>query len=58
MNPKQINIATNVVAALLAILEPVNSYLTTQPFNWVTFGTCILGGVVAYFTGKSSLATK
>ena len=56
MNAKQINVVTNVVGVGIAVLEPLNSYIHTQPFNWVTFATCILGAVVAYFTGKSTIA--
>ncbi len=57
MNPKNINIITNVIAVLLAILEPVRSYLGSQPFNWTTFAVCIGGAVIGYFTSKSTLAT-
>ena len=56
MNAAQINIVTNVIAALLAILEPVRAYLTSQPFNWTTFGICIAGAIIGWFTGKSTLA--
>jgi hypothetical protein len=58
MQPTQINWITNVLAVLLAIVEPLNSYLTTQPFNWGTFALTILGAVVAYFTGKSGMAAQ
>ncbi len=53
MSPQVINIITNIAAILLAILEPVKSYLTSQPFDWTTFLMTVLGAVVAYFTGKS-----
>jgi hypothetical protein len=56
MNASQINITTNIIGLLLFVLEPVRSYLASQPFNWVTFATCVLGSAVAYFTGKSSKA--
>jgi hypothetical protein len=58
MQPTQINWITNILAVLLAIAEPVNSYLSTQPFNWGTFAVTILGAVVAYFTGKSGMAAQ
>ncbi len=58
MSPKVINIITNVIAILLAVLEPVRSYLTTQPFDWATFAVCIGGAVIGWFTGKSALAKK
>ncbi len=54
MNPKIIDWLTNIAGILLFILEPINSYLTTQPFNWLTFATCVLGAIIAYFTGKSA----
>lgn len=56
VNPKNINIITNVIAILLAILEPVRSYLGSQPFNWTTFAMCVGGAVIAYFTSKSTLS--
>lgn len=55
MSPKVINIITNIIGALLVILEPVRAYLLTQEFNWVTFIVCILAAIVAWFTGKSGL---
>jgi len=55
MSPKLINIITNVIAVLLAILEPVKAYLGSQPFSWTTFAICIGGAVIGWFTGKSSL---
>lgn len=58
MSTKWINIITNVIAILLAILEPVRSYLQTQPFSWETFAVCILTALTAWFTGKSTLAEK
>jgi hypothetical protein len=58
MSPKAINATTNVIGLILAILEPVRSYLTEQPFEWGTFAVCILGAIVAYFTGKSTLADQ
>ena len=56
MTPAQINTVTNIIAVLLAVLEPVRAYLASQPFNWATFGVCIGGAVIGWFTGKSSLA--
>jgi hypothetical protein len=56
MTPQIINIITNVIGILLAILEPVNSYFSTQPFNWTTFLVCLGGALVAYFTGKSAIS--
>lgn len=58
MNPSQINITTNIIGLLLAILEPVRSYLTSQPFDWGTFVACILGAGIAYYTGKATLAKE
>ena len=57
MNPKTIDIITNIMALLLAILEPVKSYLTSQPFSWTTFAACIFTAVIGWFTGKSTLST-
>ena len=54
LSPKQIDTITNIMGAVLVILEPIRSYLTTQPFEWTTFGICLLSAVVAYFTGKSA----
>jgi len=56
MTASQINVVTNVIAGLMAILEPVRVYLTSQPFNWTTFGICLGGAVIGWFTGKSTLA--
>jgi hypothetical protein len=56
MSPATINLITNIIAFLLAVLEPVRAYLTSQPFNWQTFILCILGAIVSYFTGKGSLS--
>jgi hypothetical protein len=58
VNPSQINLTTNIIGFLLAILEPVRSYLTEQPFEWGTFAACVLGAAVAYYTGKSTLAKE
>ena len=58
MNPKTIDIITNIIGFLLAVLEPVKSYLTSQPFNWATFALCIGTAVIAYFTGKGIPAVK
>ena len=58
MSPKNINLITNVIAVLLAILEPVRSYLGSQPFNWTTFAVCVGGAVIGYFTSKSTLSTN
>jgi uncharacterized membrane protein YeaQ/YmgE (transglycosylase-associated protein family) len=55
MTPKLINIITNVIGALLFILEPLRAYLSSQPFNWMTFAVCVGGAVIAYFTSKSTL---
>ncbi len=54
MTPKIIDIITNITGFLMIILVPVKTYLTTQPFEWGTFVLCVLGAVVAYFTGKSA----
>ena len=58
MNASTINIITNIIGILLFVLEPLRAYFTSQPFNWITFATCILSAVVAYFTSKSTLAQK
>jgi hypothetical protein len=58
MAPSRINLITNIVGFLLAILEPVRSYLSNQPFDWGTFSLCILGAIVAYFTGKNTLSVQ
>ena len=57
MNAKAIDWITNVIGFLIAILEPVKSYLTSQPFSWTTFALCIGTAVIAYFTGKGIPAT-
>ena len=56
MSPQVINIITNIMAAILVILEPIRAYLTTQTFNWTTFVICIVTAVIGYFTSKSTLA--
>lgn len=56
MTPNQINIITNIIALLLAILEPVKAYLTSQEFNWTTFLACIGTAIIGWFTAKSTLA--
>lgn len=59
MTPNQINIITNIIALLLAILEPVRAYFsTTQEFNWTTFLACVGTAVIGWFTSKSVLAGK
>ena len=55
MSPNVINWITNIVSFLLVILVPIKDYLATQPFDWFTFAICVLGAVVAYFTGKSTV---
>ena len=55
MSPDVINKITNVVAFILAVLEPIRAYLSSQEFNWMTFALCIGSAVIAYFTGKSGL---
>lgn len=52
MQSAQINTWTNVIAVLLAILEPVHAYLASTPFSLPTFAICVLTAVVAFFTGK------
>jgi hypothetical protein len=54
MNPNTKNTITNIIAFLLVLLEPVNSYLNTQEFNWSTFLVCIGGAVIGWFTGKKT----
>ena len=54
MTPKFIDIITNIIGFLMIVLVPIKDYLTTQQFEWGTFVLCILGAVVAYFTGKSA----
>ena len=55
MSPSTINLITNVVGFLLAILEPLKAYFTSQPFDWTTFSLCVGGAVIGYFTGKGSM---
>jgi len=55
MTPSVINIITNVIGALLFILEPLRAYLSSQPFNWMTFAVCVGGAIIGYFTSKSTL---
>lgn len=55
MTPNVINWITNIVGFLLVILVPIKDYLATQPFDWFAFAICVLGAVVAYFTGKSTI---
>ena len=58
MSPSAINWITNIIAALLFVLEPVRAYLASQPFSWMTFLLCVGGAVIGYFTGKSALFKK
>lgn len=58
LTPKWINIATNIIGALLFVLEPVRAYLQSQPFNWVTFATCVGAAIIGYFTSKSATTRK
>ena len=58
MSPSMINLITNIIGFMLAILVPVKTYLTSQSFDWMTFGLCIGGAVIAYFTGKSGVHTE
>jgi len=53
-----INIITNILAVVLVIGGALQEYLTTQPFNWLTFTFCVVGALVAYFTGKSAMVKK
>ncbi len=55
LSPETINLITNVLAALLVILEPIKAYFQSQPFNWITFAICLMSAIVAWFTGKSTL---
>ena len=54
MTPRVINIVTNVIGALLFILEPVRAYLSSETFNWMTFAFCVGTAIIAYFTSKSA----
>ena len=54
MSQNTINIITNIIGFLMVILVPIKDYLTTQQFEWGTFVLCVLGAVVAYFTGKQT----
>lgn len=56
MTPRIINIITNIMAALVVIIEPIRAYLTSQTFNWTTFAICIITAVIGYFTSKSTLS--
>lgn len=53
-----INVITNIIGLLLVVFGAVQTYLTSQQFNWMTFGLCIGGAVIAYFTGKSGVRTE
>ncbi|RPI18744.1 MAG: hypothetical protein EHM58_04555 [Ignavibacteriae bacterium] len=53
MDPKIINILTNVIAAILFVGPILKNYFESQTFDWFTFGVCFFGAIVAYFTGKS-----
>lgn len=55
MSPSVINIITNVLGALLFVLEPMRAYFSSQPFNWMTFAVCVGTAILAYFTSKSTL---
>ena len=55
MSPNTINIITNIIGFLLFFLEPVRAYLTSQPFDWMTFALCVGGAIIGYFTGKSTI---
>lgn len=48
------NTITNIIAFLLVVLEPINSYLNTQDFNLSTFLVCLGGAVIGWFTGKKN----
>jgi len=54
-SPGSINGITNIIALSLAILEPLKSYLTSQPFQWETFAITMLGAVTAFFTGRGAM---
>ena len=56
MTPQVINTLTNVVAFILFLGGALQTYFTSQPFNWLTFGMTTLGAVTAWFTGKSTLS--
>ncbi len=58
MKPETINLITNILSFILAIVEPVRAYLMSQPFNWLTFAVCIMTAIVAWFTGKGTIALK
>ena len=55
MKPAIVNTITNVVAVILVIFEPAWTYLSGSTFDTKIFIACILGGVVAYLTGKTGL---
>jgi len=57
MSASLINIITNIMAALVIIIEPIRAYLTSQTFNWTTFIICVITAVIGYFTSKSTLST-
>jgi len=56
MDAKVINIITNILGIVLAVAEPLRAYFLAQPFSWATFIPLLLTAVIAYFTGKSTLA--
>jgi len=58
MTPQVINIITNILGAIAAVIEPVRAFLLQPdtPFSWTNFGLCIVLALVNYFTGKSALS--
>lgn len=52
------NTITNIIGFLLVLLEPIETYLMNNEFEWQTFGVTVLAAVVAYLTGKGSDGKK
>jgi hypothetical protein len=52
------DLITSIIAFLLVVLEPVETYLMNNEFEWQTFGVTVLAAIVAYFTGKGKDGKK
>ena len=46
---------SNIFGIILFLYEPLNSYLTEQPFNITTFLMLIYGAIVSYTIGKKNV---
>lgn len=58
LSPKIINVITNIVAIIafvVAILQAIQDYINSQPFEILSFFIMLGLAIVAWFTGKSGL---